>query len=321
MVDASMDIIDFRRLPRDTPVPGIVTARGPARWGMIQVALAIPIADPIPAELNFFQGMRPMRTPTADLSPMKSVTQMRAVIDAFAALYAAARVKQGADPEPLLMAFDALQRAAKSNDFSGFIREDRVFHMAVVDLADVEGLPHVWRAAIEHQERFRVDSLRACWPDLNVLFEAHREIVDSICDGDGPAAELAARAHLDAVWYRLAEHTGDESLPGNPLDRACAFLAFNLSERIRLQTVARQVARTSPGHLARLFRERHGTSFSSYLRELRMHKAADMLRRTGLPVHRVARAVGYEDGSRFAQHFRKRYGLTPRQFRRQQPDR
>ena len=59
------------------------------------------------------------------------------------------------------------------------------------------------------QEEFRVQSIRICWPDLNVLFEAHRPIVDAICAGDQALAEDAAKAHLDAVWYRLAESTDD----------------------------------------------------------------------------------------------------------------
>lgn len=249
-------------------------------------------------------------------SPMRAVTELRAVIDGFAARRAADRVKSGVDPEPLLIAFERLQASAKASDYSGFILEDRAFHLKIVELTGIEPLSHVWRLVGEYQEPFRVETLRTCWPDLNVLFEAHREIADSICDGDGAAAELAAKSHLDAVWYRIAEHTGDQWLPTNPLDRACAYLAFNLSENVRLETVARQVARTSPGHLARLFRERHGGNFSTYLRGLRMHKAADMLRRTNLPVQRIARAVSYKDGSRFARHFSRHYGATPVQYRR-----
>lgn len=257
-----------------------------------------------------------MPTSTATQSPTRSITDLRAVIDGFAARYAAQRVKNGLDPEPLLLAFERLQAAAKAADYSGFILEDRAFHLTIVSLTEVEALKHVWRLVGDYQERFRAETLRTCWPDLNVLFEAHREIVDSICDGDAAAAELAAREHLDAIWYRLAIHTNDGTLLSNPLDRACAYLAFNLSEPIRLNYVARQIARTSPGHLARLFREEHGTSFSAYLRTLRMHKAADMLLQTNLSVQRIARVVGYQDGSRFARHFGQFHGITPLQFRR-----
>ncbi len=65
------------------------------------------------------------------------------------------------------------------------------------------------------------------------------------------------------------------------------------------------------GHLSRLFRERYGVSFSKYLRELRMRKAAKLLSDTMLPIRRVAAIVGYQDPSRFAQHFRRRFQALP----------
>ena len=248
---------------------------------------------------------------------MRAITEMRAAVDAFAARYAAVRVAAGADKEPLLEAFVRLQEAAGQSDYPRVAQADRSLHSAIVDLADVHGLTEVWHAAARMQEEFRVQSIRLCWPDLNVLFEAHRPIVDAICACDQVLAQDAAKAHLDAVWYRLAESTDDASLPNDPLARACTYLDFHLHEPVRLSFLAQYVAKTSSGHLARLFRSQHGVSFTAYLRELRMQKAADLLRRTRLPIQRIAASVAYDDSSRFATHFRRRFSLTPRDFRRQ----
>lgn len=122
--------------------------------------------------------------------------------------------------------------------------------------------------------------------------------------------------HLDAVWYRLADAAADAALPDDPLNRACAYLDLHMQEPVRLAFVAEHVAGTSPGHLARLFRCRHGTSFTGYVRRLRMHKAVGLLTTTSQPIGRIARIVGYADASRFSVHFRRRYGLTPRAYRR-----
>jgi len=252
-----------------------------------------------------------------NLTPMRAVTEMRAVVDAFAARYAAARVAAGADKKPLLAAFQRLQKAARRNDYRGVIEADRELHLAVVHLADVGGLSEAWKAAAAQMERFRVESIRICWPDLNVLFEAHRPLVDAVCAGDQALAEDAAKAHLDAVWYRLAEWSDDASLPDDPVARACTYLDFHLHEPLRLSFLAQHVAKISPGHLARLFRRRHGVSYTDYLRELRMQKAADLLGGTKSAIGRIAARVGYEDPSRFATHFRRRFGLTPRDFRHQ----
>jgi len=246
---------------------------------------------------------------------MKTSTELRAAVDAFAARHAARRVAAGAAKQPLLDAFRRMQRAAAAEDYGAMAAADRNLHLAIVSLAGVDGLGKTWHAAAEPMERFRVESLERCWPDLNVLFEAHRGIVDAILAGDGVAAEDAARGHLDAVWYRLAEASDDGVLADDPLARACTYLDFHMQQPVQLVFVAEHVARTSPGHLARLFRQKYGSSFTDYVREMRMHKAVGLLTTTSQPIGRIAKIVGYSDASRFAVHFRRRYGLTPRAYR------
>jgi AraC-like DNA-binding protein len=252
----------------------------------------------------------------SSLTPMKAVTELRAQIDAFAARYAAGRVAAGADPEPLLAAFDQLQTAAKSHDYAAFDAADTNLHLTIVALADVERLAEVWKQVASQMKPFHTETLRTCWPDLDVLFEAHRPMIDAICDGDASSAEAAARAHLDAVWYRLAEHTDDTSLPHDPLGRALAYLALNLDQPVRLSYLAQHVAHVSQGHLARLFRERFGVSFSDHLRELRLQSAADRLRHSRHPIGKIAGLVGYRDPSRFSQHFSRRFKITPSAYRK-----
>ena len=253
-----------------------------------------------------------MATQPANLTPMRTVTELRAVIDGFAARHAATRVAGGADSGPLLGAFAEMQEAARVGDYDRVAKADRRLHVTIVQLADVQGLAKVWETVAARLDAFRRETIQLCWPDLNVLFEGHRAMVDAICAGDENAAEDAAKTHLDAVWYRLAEQADDGSLPDDPLARTRTYLAFHLQEPIRLEFLARYVAKTSTGHLSRLFRQEHGVSFTRYLRELRMHKAVELLLRSRQPIGRIAASVGYEDGSRFAQHFRKRFGLSPR---------
>jgi DNA-binding GntR family transcriptional regulator len=81
-------------------------------------------------------------------------------------------------------------------------------------------------------ERFRIDTLERCWPDLNVLFEAHRGIVDAILAGEQVVAEDAARTHLDAVWYRIAATSPDAVVAEDRLDRACAYIDLHLVRSI-----------------------------------------------------------------------------------------
>ncbi len=254
--------------------------------------------------------------PLSDPASMREITQLRAVLDGFAARCAARRVLDGADPAPLLASFEQMERAVNDGDYDRFIAVDRDLHLVIAQLADVHGLIEVWETCREYWDSFRIETIRTCYPDLDMLLEAHRPIVDFICNGRLNAAEDAAKAHLDPIWHRLAELRSDLPRSANPLGRACAYLAFHLHESITLELLARKVTNTSVGHLARLFREQCGRSFTDYLRELRMKKAGQLLRNTDHAVARIARIVGYKDASRFARHFQRFYGQSPSAYRR-----
>lgn len=256
------------------------------------------------------------KTETMNQTPMKSVTRLRATLESFAARYAAENVQQGSDPQKLLKRFQKLQTASEKGDYRRFTNDDRGLHQAIIELADVPGLAQSWQAAFEAQNAFRIKTIKECWPDLSVLFESHRPLVDAIVAGSVEEAEEEALTHLDAIWFRLADATHDQSLPRDPLSRACAYLAFHFHESIRLPELAKQIAGCSPGHLARLFRDTLGLGFSDYLIELRIQKAANLLRQSNRPIHEIAARVGYADPSRFTIHFRRRFGQTPSEFRR-----
>jgi len=56
---------------------------------------------------------------------------------------------------------------------------------------------------------------------------------------------------------------------------------------------------SSPRQLRRAFAEVGGTTFGSFLREVRMARAAGLLTETSLPVHEIAAGVGYTEPSQF----------------------
>lgn len=68
--------------------------------------------------------------------------------------------------------------------------------------------------------------------------------------------------------------------------------------------------------LWRFFKKEFGLSPMEYLTDLRMKKALDLLRNTGLSVRTVARNCGIPDASSFCSLFKKKYGMTPGEFRR-----
>lgn len=63
------------------------------------------------------------------------------------------------------------------------------------------------------------------------------------------------------------------------------------------------------------FREVLGRSPIRYLREWRMHVAKEFLANTALPVHAVARRVGYESEEAFSRAFKRTLGHSPAHWR------
>jgi AraC family transcriptional regulator len=83
----------------------------------------------------------------------------------------------------------------------------------------------------------------------------------------------------------------------------------------KVADLAKAVA-IDPDHLGRVFRRHYGVSISTYLRELRLDRAAASLVLSDVPVAQIAADEGFADQSHFTQAFRRHVGVTPARYRR-----
>lgn len=256
---------------------------------------------------------------SARLAHLEALLDLRARIETFAARHAAQSAARGISTTPLQRAFSHVEKAVRNGDHPGMAVADEKLHTEIIRLADVPALHEAWRPSWEALRTFHDRSLQEHWPDLRALHQEHRYLVEAILSGDPGAAEDAAHHHLQAVRYRMAELRGAPPGGQDPVERVTAYLAFHLHRPLRLQTVARTVAFISPGHLTRLFRKRYGVGFQQYIQRQRLERAARLLRTSRWSIGRIAERVGYSDPSRFGQHFRRRFGTTPRAYRAESP--
>ena len=244
---------------------------------------------------------------------LRRLGELRATLEAFAAHHAAKNVS--ASPAALKSLRAVLRRfstATRRRDYPAFRAADEELHTGIVMLADVPELLPVWQRVWAAQGSFHRKTFDECFPDARFLSDEHEHLVETIALGDPVAAEDAARSHVEAVWFRIAEQQRETTPTAvEALQRAAAHLAFCLARPLRLGEVAAKVAFTSAGNLSRLFRQHYGMSFQAYLQKLRLEKAAELLVTTQLPIARVAKRVGYGDVSRFGQHFKRRFGKAP----------
>ena len=88
-----------------------------------------------------------------------------------------------------------------------------------------------------------------------------------------------------------------------------------MDEEISLNTVA-NVANVSSNHFSALFSQNMGQTFIEYLTTLRMNKATELLRCTGMRSSEIAGEIGYKDAHYFSYLFKKTQGMTPSDYRK-----
>ena len=92
-----------------------------------------------------------------------------------------------------------------------------------------------------------------------------------------------------------------------------------LTENLPLKNIAR-LAHLSPFHFHRAFSAVFGETPHAYRTRRRLERAARLLRETDVPVIDVCLDTGFESAGSFSTLFRRRFGASPREFRRKRND-
>lgn len=72
-----------------------------------------------------------------------------------------------------------------------------------------------------------------------------------------------------------------------------------------------------PSYLGKLIKAHLGKNYTEIISELRIAEAKSLLRSTGLSVEKVAEQTGFQSAVHFSRSFRKKTGLSPTQYRKQ----
>ena len=86
-------------------------------------------------------------------------------------------------------------------------------------------------------------------------------------------------------------------------------------ERIRLETLAK-IEHYHPVYYSTWFKKQTGKSLMTYITDLRLQEAKDLLRSTGWPISRISEEIGFENASSFTRWFVHSEGITPKTYRK-----
>ncbi|WP_336773328.1 AraC family transcriptional regulator [Paenibacillus sp. MMO-58] len=98
------------------------------------------------------------------------------------------------------------------------------------------------------------------------------------------------------------------------VDEAITYIDCNYASELKLGELAAQ-AKLSERQFSRLFRRHTGMSLIEYVQGIRMDAACRLLTSGHSSVEDIAGAVGYADMKFFYRLFKKKTGVTPRQYR------
>ena len=118
------------------------------------------------------------------------------------------------------------------------------------------------------------------------------------------------------ILQLLSDVAGEESVKSSIIADLLKYLEWNYQYDISVNELAMHKYFVNPSYLSRLFKAETGMTFSRYLTRLRMDKAAELLKQTGLKISDIALCVGYNDVSYFIQTFKKHYEMTPEQYKK-----
>ncbi len=130
---------------------------------------------------------------------------------------------------------------------------------------------------------------------LGVLLEGRADLRPLACDA-GPADDGKDRA-------------------ARRIDPVLAWVENHLGEELRVEQAAALV-HVTPAAFARFFRREVGKGFIEYVNDARCSWAALRLMESTEPVAQIAQDCGFAALSNFGEQFRRRHGLSPRDFRK-----
>lgn len=210
---------------------------------------------------------------------------------------------------------------------------DDIFLAIAQIVADVKGESQVSAGILAHQLSVDIDGRVHVY-----AVKVHRDLFALI--GSGYNERLAIEAHASRQIASAARGAlgvlvaGELKAPivGNfhspptavikigandssgVVERTIAYIRKNLTKPITREDLGKNVFLNS-NYLARIFKEQTGQSLFTYIANMRLEQASLLLKTTQLPIVEICGQVGIEDCSYFSRLFKRKYGMTPRQYR------
>ncbi|MDD3367636.1 MAG: AraC family transcriptional regulator [Lachnospiraceae bacterium] len=147
---------------------------------------------------------------------------------------------------------------------------------------------------------------------LHAEFSLHDEVADLKIHYLFQELVIFLKENCTAVTEERESSDAEQAL-----EAAAKYITSNFTQDLNLEDVA-NVAGLTPTYFSKRFKELTGLGFKEYLNHIRLKQASAMLRESNLPINEIALQCGFTGSNYFGDVFRNHFGVSPREYRKQE---
>lgn len=207
-------------------------------------------------------------------------------------------------------------------DDTSFEYENIMFDMNLISSKQGDSITDALLHRITHHTIHFPSILMHDTPYYNDLI-GYIDRADEICKTFPQCYSLGIKSQLCGFFYLLVQTSSDSS-PVKPDIRSLKkiklitqYIEENYQSEISIEKMA-EICDFSQSHFMKFFKKNMGIPFISYLNEYRLIIASRLLLTSSSSIIYIAQECGFDNLSYFNRLFRKKFSMTPSQFRHQQ---
>lgn len=202
-----------------------------------------------------------------------------------------------------------------------------VYYDTLIFRAELLGIGEYERSYIEIFGRLinQKDAVKNPIRPTDIGYDRISSILNEAVEAAGqnsPLSDLLLKSRLTELLYELVrneyivknEFSAKLDADMEILQPVLKYIADNYTADIKIAELARLAARSETAFMA-LFKKVMGVTAIEYITHLRINASCEMLRYTDQKIIDIAQNCGYYNLSNYNRIFRKKIGVTPKEFR------
>lgn len=179
--------------------------------------------------------------------------------------------------------------------------EDTIYYEA----DSIEPWEYIW---IAFKGNF-VSKLSSLPPVISIDTDIFIQIRDKIEDNNPDKLFIAGKVF--EIYSEILHSKTEQKI--DYAKNVMLYIQLKYAEKITVEEIAAQL-RIDRRYMTRLFKQKYNTTVIDYLVEYRLKKAAARLK-SGMAVSQAALLSGYSDVFNFSKMFKRKYGISPSEYR------